>query len=357
MPLTAEPLALPEEQRQRLFAPFTWRADDLLVGLGALAVMASLAGAGSYLGHTAAKATRGDGEISRQHKAVANHARVVPANSESDGPCASFSPGRCPEPQQTRELQQQSQYHLHRGDAEVALGRRDEARSFYSRAVVIGRPANARSADLAISRLQFLDLGCSDDPGTAKPQASITMAQQQRALKVLGYYRGRIGDAPGMALTAAIRAFQSDLWLDETGHLDEAQTVLLLCGAAEIAQDATSQRDLGLMYAAGRSVAQDTGRALRLLEDASLRGDGSASWNLALLYGAGMLGDRTPVCGVGRDLNRADQYLADAMTAGDERAAAFGDFVRGQNVRERWRQVAAALRRPGQSALACPATS
>ncbi|MEO1656353.1 MAG: peptidoglycan-binding protein [Pseudomonadota bacterium] len=322
----------------------------MLVGIGAVAAFVLLAAGGSYAGHMAAKATKKGPAPSTYQVAVANHAGVVIPDTDADGPCAAFAPGQCPEPLQAQELRRQAQYYLHRGDAEVAVGRRDEARSFYSRAVVIGRTAEAPSADLATRRLNFLELACADGEVSSAP---IGTPEQQRALRALGYHQGRTELLHGQALSDAIRAFQSDLWLDATGRLSAAESVLLMCGAAELAKDAASQRQLGLLYAAGHGVERDTARGIELLEEASLRGDAVASWNLALLYGAGMLADRSSVCGVERDLDRADQYLAEAALAGDQRAVAFDDFVRGQSAPERWQQVYDAMSRPGQTAGSC----
>lgn len=344
-------LSTPQPTMRDRLARLSWTLDDLLVGVGALAAFGLLAGLGSFAGHTAAKATKRAAIASVPPTTIAHHTRVNAPLGESEGPCAAFAPGQCPEPLRSNELTRQSQYYLHLGDAEVAMGRRDQARSFYSRAVVIGQPADARSAALAVSRLQFLDLACSSNADA--PKSPVSQNQQQRALKALGYYQGRMGTTPGAALADAIRAFQSDLWLDETGDLDHAQSILLLCGAADLAQDASIQRELGLIYAAGSGVAQNTSRALDLLDEASLRGDASASWNLALLYGAGMLENRSSVCGIRRDLEKADQYLAEAVIAGHQSAAVFDDFVRGQSRSERWQQVTNALGKPGQTESPC----
>jgi hypothetical protein len=275
------------------------------------------------------------------------------------GPCPGFGIGRCEEGQAIRSEIAWSRHYLNRGDAEIALGFAEKARIFYDWSVIVGSPAGAHSARLAASRLQFLRLSCyanmNEESLTRIARDNqfnvlggrIGFKQQQRALKALGYYAGGMTGQPDGATREAVRRFQSALWYEETEVLTPQQTVVLICGAAEIAKDAASQNLLGAMYAAGLGVKQNTDLALLSFNEAARQGSGDAYWNLALLFGTRMTETSTLVCDADLSPERADSLLKDAYDAGHPAAIEAVDrFGSIPTAKERWAAIARGLRTP-----------
>lgn len=86
----------------------------------------------------------------------------------------------------------------------------------------------------------------------------IRLALRQRALTALGYHSGPVDGYYGPETREAVRGFQRELGFDETGALTPRQTTLLICHAAQTARETSVQNTLGIMYATGLGVEQNT---------------------------------------------------------------------------------------------------
>lgn len=272
------------------------------------------------------------------------------------GPCRRWSDGFCQEAKNTQSAIQWSRHYLKRGDAESALERWTSARGFYRAAMDLGSGVGAQSAIYAAKRIQFQSMTCEysqeslariargyeDNP----LGALIKMKQKQAALSALGYYNGEIDNRHGPDSRAAIRDFQSDLWFDQTGVLTAEQTVLLVCGGAQIAKDISSQNMLGIMYAGGLGVRQNTDFSLDWLEAAAQRGDADASWNLALLYGTQTVLSSVQICDAVQNAERADSYLKEASDAGHPIAKNLRHKYASKAPAKRWSLISGDLNQP-----------
>ncbi|MEE4213411.1 MAG: tetratricopeptide repeat protein [Parvularcula sp.] len=279
-----------------------------------------------------------------------------PYDAEEGGPCRGFERGRCPEALRTEWALDLSDYYRSRGDAEVYLGEFDKAKVFYDWAITVGRPAGAYAARVAAIRLNFLGLTCHSDEDSLARIArdkefnilggEITTLQRQRALKALAHYAGPLDGHQSGELREAIRRFQASLWYSETGVLTAEQTVLLVCGAAEIGQDAASKNLLGTMYAAGLGVRQNTDKALLWFNEAARQGSADASWNLALLFGTQMTEASVLVCDADLSPDRADSFLKEAYAAGHPAAVRAVERYGEEDPVMRWRKLAGDLNQP-----------
>lgn len=278
------------------------------------------------------------------------------ASLAEGGPCRRWEDGYCAEAVDIKSAIQWSRHYLHLGDSESALERWDRALDFYRRSMHIGSGVGAQAAIYAAKRVQFQSMTCeysnaslariSRDFDKNPLGALIEMRQKQSALRALGYYSGNVDNRHGALTRAAIREFQRDLWFDSTGALTSEQTVILICGAAQIAKHVDSQNVLGIMYATGLGVRQNTDYALNWLETAAQRGDADASWNLALLYGTRTVLSSVQICDAVQNSERADSYLAEAADAGHPAAQiAYRKFAN-NTPEDRWRKLAGDLRLP-----------
>lgn len=278
------------------------------------------------------------------------------ASLAEGGPCRRWEDGYCAEAVDVKSAIQWSRHYLHLGDSESALERWDRALEFYRRSMNIGSGVGAQAAIYAAKRVQFQSMTCEySDASLARIArdfdknplgALIEMRQKQTAMRALGYYNGKVDNKHGAQTRAAVRAFQSDLWFDETGALTSEQTVLLICGAAQIAKDVNSQNVLGIMYATGLGVRQNTDYALNWLESAAQRGDADASWNLALLYGTRTVLSSVQICDAVQNSERADSYLAEAADAGHPAALIAYRKFPNDTPEDRWRKLTGDLRLP-----------
>ncbi|MEM6852580.1 MAG: peptidoglycan-binding protein, partial [Pseudomonadota bacterium] len=139
---------------------------------------------------------------------------------------------------------------------------------------------------------------------------------RQSALQALGYYTGAIDGAYGPGTRGAVREFQRANGFDETDALSPLQTVSMICNAAESKGDAASQNALGVMYALGLGVVQNTDLALDWLRRASDQNYGEAFYNLALIYGSDRLALSYRLCDVPEDQRRARDYWRQARRLG-----------------------------------------
>ena len=272
------------------------------------------------------------------------------------GPCKRSVKGVCQEADDANAAIQLSRYYLKLGDAESALSNKDSALRLYRTALNIGSGIGAQASIYAAKRIQFQTMTCAYDTQSLariardydqNPLGSlIQMSKKQAALKALGYYNETIDNRHGPASREAIRDFQGDLWFDQSGALTAEQTVLLVCAGAQIANNVSAQNVLGIMYAGGLGVRQNTDFALDWLEAAAKRKDADAAWNLALIYGTQTVLSSVKVCDAVQNAERADSYLREAAKAGHRPAKiAQGKYPR-DTPEERWRKLAGDLNQP-----------
>ncbi|MGF1543780.1 MAG: peptidoglycan-binding protein [Parvularculaceae bacterium] len=272
------------------------------------------------------------------------------------GPCRRWSEGVCEEAEDVRQSMRAARYYLHLGDAESALERWSRSRRHYRRAIEIGSPTGSQASIYAAKRIQFQSMTCNyDQTSLARISrdyeknslgALIKMKQKQQALRALGYYNGEVDNQHSAATRAGVRSFQADLWFDQTGVLTAEQTVLLICGGAQIAKDVGSQNMLGIMNATGLGVRQNTDFALNWLEIASQRGDADASWNLAMMYGTRTVLSSVLICDAVQNEERADSYLDEAVTGGHPAAKVAKSKFPRDDAATRWRKLRGDLNAP-----------
>ena len=252
-----------------------------------------------------------------------NASRFFPSTTTAEGgPCTAWDNGLCEEAENATAAIRFSRYYLRMGDAESALRDWDQALRYYRQSILLGSSNGAQSAILAAKRIQFQLMTCEyNEKSLARISrgfennplgALIEIRQKQTALTALGYYNYTIDNTPNPATREAIRDFQGDLWFDKTGVLTAEQTTLLICGGAQIAKDEASQNILGIMYAGGLGVRQNTDFALNWFETAAMKGDADATWNLALMYGTGTVRASVLICDAVQNAERADSYLEES---------------------------------------------
>lgn len=222
----------------------------------------------------------------------------------------------CEEAQNARQA-------LKLGDAEQANGQIELARACWRRAIELAPndPEGAEAAMEAERRLKTNTSTCkvSDDSLAAisrdyKARSGdlLSVAVLQQSLKALGHYDGPIDGELSKATREAIRKFQGDREEDQTDMLTPDQTVRLVCTASETTSDNVSQTALGIMHAAGLGVEQNIDQALTWLKKAERREYPDAKYNLAILYGTGIVLDSYRLCDVARAPDQADKYLQEA---------------------------------------------
>jgi TPR repeat protein len=143
----------------------------------------------------------------------------------------------------------------------------------------------------------------------------------------------------GPMTRAAIRKFQRETAYDETDTLTPRQTVLVICNAAQIARDASSQNVLGIMYATGLGVRINVDLALEWLRAASSRRHAEATYNLAIIYGTGTVLASYRLCDIPQNLDQADQYLREAADQGYGPAIHAWRRHGGKSPAQRWADI------------------
>lgn len=286
-----------------------------------------------------------------------NALRFFPFTTTAEGgPCTTWDDGLCEEAENATAAIRFSRYYLRMGDAQSALRDWDQALRFYRQSIFLGSSNGAQSAILAAKRIQFQLMTCEyNEESLARISrgfehnplgALIEMRQKQTSLTALGYFTYPVDNTPNAATRDAIRDFQGDLWFDQTGVLTAEQTVLLICGGAQIAKDEGSQNILGIMYAGGLGVRQSTDFALNWFESAAQKGDADAAWNLALMYGTGTVRASVLICDAVQNAERADSYLSEAA---DLRHPAARHAIRkypSDTPTDRWRKLRGDLSAP-----------
>ncbi|WP_417497375.1 peptidoglycan-binding protein [Maricaulis sp.] len=247
---------------------------------------------------------------------------------------------------------------LNVGDAYQAVGRTDEARDAWDQSLIAGSyGGGAQAALIAQQRLQtaVLQLSCPTSTqslariayGASEREDSgdiIQLISRQRAMAALGFYSGPVDGSYGPVTRRSVRDFQREMGFDQTGALNSQETVTLICHAALNARDADSQNLLGIMFATGLGVEQNIDSALEWLDTAADRGNGSANFNLALIYGTGTIQGSYRLCGLIESPERADSYLRRAADLGHERARRLRqEFTGGDSPADRWAGISRAL--------------
>lgn len=293
---------------------------------------------------------------SKYQPLIVDHVESDTISTAEGGPCRRWSNGYCHEAEDAQSAIGWSRYYLRRGDAESALKSWERALNFYRLSMKHGSGVGAQSSIYAAKRIQFQSMTCeyseeslariARDYNNNTLGALIKMKQKQSALKALGYYNGKIDNRHGADTREGVRKFQGDLWFDQTGVLTAEQTVLLICGGAQIAKDIGSQNVLGIMYAGGLGVRQNTDFALNWLEMAAQRGDADAAWNLALMYGTQTVLSSVQVCDAVQNAERADSYLNEAAKAAHGPAKLAKAKYANNTPEVRWRKLTGDLNQP-----------
>lgn len=248
--------------------------------------------------------------------------------------------------------------YLRHGSFEPVPTTLDLAMQNWRRASDWGRIFGAQASIMAQRRLQAHTVQCQSSlDGSSLQRISrfgpdgigevIRLALRQRALTSLGYYSGPLDGYYGPETREAVRGFQRELGFDETGALTPRQTTLLICHAAQTAREASVQNTLGIMYATGLGVEQNTDLAIEWLETAARRNDEDAYFNLAIIYGTGAVLGSYRLCGIIENYERAESYLAEAARLGHpvaRRWRASPEYNRLPSPRARWETIAARIR-------------
>ncbi|WP_165793524.1 peptidoglycan-binding protein [Hyphococcus luteus] len=262
-----------------------------------------------------------------------------PANDAQEAPLCADGSARdpyCSESAEALEAADEARVCLRLGDAMLSAGDVDLALRYYRASIARGRRYGAQASLVAGDRLRAITITCEYTTASLAEIARgtdgdkiIDLEHRQRALKALGYYNGAIDGKYGAMTRTGMRAFQREFGFDETGALSALETVLLICQAAETKSDRDSQNVLGIMYAAGLGVVQNTDLGLEWFERAASRGSVEAYYNLARIYGTGTILSSYRLCDIVENDDRARAYYQDAARLGHPEASAesFDDFA------------------------------
>ncbi len=208
--------------------------------------------------------------------------------------------------------QDQARSLLLSGRAYQSRGDLQSAKVAYEAAISVDPTSTA--ALEAQEALQSLTTTCSaarrDAPGNPLGKIwKIEIAQQQRALKALGFYEGPVDNIPGPGTRAAVRQFLRGLNVDMRDVLDGEQVVELICAASQLRGDPASQNLLGVMYTNAIGVMQDHDLAHYWFSRAAQQGEPAGIYNLGRMY-AYEIG--VPVKGHPQNCSLARAYLNEA---------------------------------------------
>ncbi len=183
---------------------------------------------------------------------------------------------------------------MHRGDealswlraAQAYQARGDVRQSKIAFETAINVAPRSRAALAAQEALQGLTTTCtaSSKPNDLYRVREVNIAAQQRALKALGMYTGKVDNKPGRETRKGMRLFLASLNLPENDFLTESQTVELICRAAQLREDAPSQNMLGAMYAQGIGVEASDDLAHYWFGKAAQQDEPSAIYNMGMMY-------------------------------------------------------------------------
>ena len=265
--------------------------------------------------------------------------------------CVQFDAGGiCKKRESALACNDRAAYHFKKGEAEMAIGNTRTARRRFLRASSVGRVCGSEYAVLAAKRLAALNLTCEyTEKSLARISrggsnnetggALIDLKSRQRALQALGHYDGNIDGKYGPKSREAAKRFQREFGFSETGDITPIETVYLVCGAAQNANDVKSMNTLGIMYVAGLGVTQNTDNGVYWLKLAADRENSDAMYNLALIYGSGTILSSYKLCSVVENVDIADSYLRQAYDKGHPRAAVLVKDYGKYGPTERWSRI------------------
>lgn len=241
---------------------------------------------------------------------------------------------------------------LNLGDAALAEGRLNRARRWWLKSIEAGKRVGAQASITAQKRIQTHTLTCHFTGESVKAISRdykersgdlIHLRVIQEALHALGHYDGPVNGVLSVQTRAAIRKFQREMAFDETDTLTPLQTVYVICNAAETARDLSSTNALGIMYVTGLGVERNVDLALEWLRSASTRRYPDATFNLALIYGTGIVLNSYRLCDIPQDIEQADQYLREAAHQNHPVAAEMWRRHAGKSPADRWKAIEADL--------------
>ena len=261
--------------------------------------------------------------------------------------------GECAEPVERADVlscYDQSKREFNLGEADMAVGRTVNARRRFEKAIAIGRTCQSEYAELAGKRMAALNLTCEYTPQSLarisrgyrdQPNGGpiVSLRARQRALRAKGHYQGAPDGIYGGGTRDAVRKFQREFGFSETGDLSPIETVYLICSAAEAHSDLGSTRTLGIMYLAGLGVVQNTDRGIRELKKAADRGYGDAMFDLAIIYGSGVVVSSYRLCGLVESIDLADSWLVQAARVNQRQALDYVNRFGSDEPAERWRKI------------------
>ena len=268
--------------------------------------------------------------------------------------CNGATQGDCKNRWRMLKCSDQAQYWLKQGESALALGNVAEAKFDFNEALRVGRKCGSEYSVTAAKRLSALNLTCEYTPASLARIARgfgqvpagnqgggdvVDLRLRQQALKALGHYAGKVNGEYDAATRAAIQNYQRDFGFSETGDLTPIETVYLFCAAAQNANDVTSTTVLGVMYVAGLGVAQNTDIGLRWLKEAAARGSPDSLYNLAVIYGSGIVLSSYRICEVVQSEQIADAYLTEAAKLGHPEARRLYEKYQSLNSIERWQRI------------------
>lgn len=242
----------------------------------------------------------------------------------------------------------EARWYLNAGDAALNSGDTRTAREYWQRAIRAGRRFGAQASITAQKRIQTYTLTCHPRDENLKRISRdyklehgdlIDMRAIQQALHALGHYDGPINGAFGPITRAAIRKFQREMAFDETDTLTPRQTVYVICTAAQIARDPSSQNILGIMYATGLGVRLNVDLALEWLRTASSRRHAISTHHLAVIYGTGIVLNSYRLCDIPQNVEQADQYLREAASQGYPPSIGYWNRHGNKSPEARWKAI------------------
>jgi len=242
----------------------------------------------------------------------------------------------------------EARWYLNAGDAALNSGDTRTARDLWQRAISAGRRYGSQASITAQKRIQNHTLTCHPRRDALKRISReyaqlqgdlVDMRAVQQALSALGHYDGPTNGSFGPLTRAAIRKFQREMAFDETDTLSPIQTVYVICNAAQIARDPSSQNILGIMYATGLGVRLNVDLALEWLRTASGRRYDKSTYHLAIIYGTGIVLNSYRLCDIAQNVEQADQYLREAASQGNGDAIAAWRRHGHKSPEARWRAI------------------
>lgn len=249
-----------------------------------------------------------------------------------------------------------SRCYLKAGDSRLAVADVGGAKVLWGQAISVGQQYGSEASISAQRRLGMYTSACRPTDETLKAISwdfadqhgeLISVLAIQQALQALGFYEGRLDDRLSQDTRNGIRNFQRAMEFDETETLTPLQTVYLICNAATQSNDSGSKNTLGIMYAIGLGVVQNTDLGLNWLQQSARQHNAEAAYNLAILYGSGTTQNSYRLCDIAMSAEMADSYLIQAANGRLPRAMDIYRKYFGKKftARQRWDRIDAELQK------------